>query len=260
MIHVPRLSPPSHLASVAATTWTHDLCEQRRQYYLRVSQHRKTGGTRGDEPKKPKANSGHYGHPSVRETLTKMFGPKCAYCEAEVDTVGWQHVEHFRPTSRYPALAYEWDNLLLACGRCNSEYKSDRFPIGPAGNSRRENRKMPCLLNGIGETALLLNPCVDRPEQHITFRDGKVVALTESGNRTRKICALNRATLVRSRQKRLIQVKFTVEQLRVAITAGDLPLVQRCSAILVDLTHPHSPFAGMVRAELARMGIDWQSL
>ena len=57
----------------------------------------------------------------------------CWYCERECDTgadPGWPlapTVDHFRPLSRFPQLAYEWSNWIFSCRRCNSE-KQNKWP------------------------------------------------------------------------------------------------------------------------------------
>ena len=40
--------------------------------------------------------------------------------------VAYEHIEHLKPKSKYPELAFQWENLHLACQRCNVE-KGDRF-------------------------------------------------------------------------------------------------------------------------------------
>lgn len=54
----------------------------------------------------------------VRDVLRAMCGEAepCCYCE---DSVG-ATVEHVRPRSLYPDLTFDWFNLLLACGACNT--------------------------------------------------------------------------------------------------------------------------------------------
>ncbi len=37
-------------------------------------------------------------------------------------------VDHFRPLSRYPGLAYQWSNWIFSCRRCNGENKQDKWP------------------------------------------------------------------------------------------------------------------------------------
>jgi 5-methylcytosine-specific restriction endonuclease McrA len=155
MIPVTREPTPAHLADGKnVAKWTNDLCERRRKYYRDLKAHRKPP-TGIPKPTRPHANRDHYAHDDVIAVLEAMFGSKCAYCEGDVAATSPQHVEHYRPASRYPALAHAWDNLLFACWHCNVTFKSDRFPIEPAGNTPKENRTNPSARTGQGEVA----PC-----------------------------------------------------------------------------------------------------
>lgn len=51
----------------------------------------------------------------MRMLLTK-YGPFCWYCGIDV-TYRERHVDHIIPTSK--GGDYHWDNLALACARCN---------------------------------------------------------------------------------------------------------------------------------------------
>lgn len=124
---------------------------------------------------------------SVRVALDELFHGKCAYCEQCIRDTEWE-VEHFRPKGRnattghmgYYWLAYTWENLLPACARCNKVRRdpptyADRkngetagkgvhFPIA-AGTSHVSDPA----IDVTNERPLLLNPCVDQPEDHIQF-------------------------------------------------------------------------------------------
>lgn len=237
-----------------------------REYNIALSEHKRDPSI--PKPKRPKADPNHYAHEQVKTALIEMFGSKCAYCESEVRAVSWQHVEHYRPQSRYPALSYKWENLLLACGRCNQKpYKADKFPIEPAGNTPKENRKRPESRTGADEIPLLINPCdtqeeciTFRPEEHITFKNGRVVALTRKGKFSRKIYGLNQDDLVRVRKQRWMLINVIAEDYLYAIHENDHAKISKLGSILRDCVNRYSPFAGMVRCELERMGIDWQNL
>ena len=56
---------------------------------------------------------------SVQEKLKSIYHLKCAFCEKKLLDAP-KHIEHYRPKDKYYWLAYSWDNLLLACGECNS--------------------------------------------------------------------------------------------------------------------------------------------
>lgn len=62
----------------------------------------------------------------VVAALKELAGPGelCMYCSANESS----HVEHYRPVSTFPELAFAYENYLWVCGICNSKYKGDRFP------------------------------------------------------------------------------------------------------------------------------------
>ena len=79
----------------------------------------------------------------------------CWYCERKCfadSDVGGQSpsLDHFRPISRFPHLAYEWTNWVFSCQRCNVDNKQDRWP-----------------------TDGFVDPCdsdiSERPEQYFTY-------------------------------------------------------------------------------------------
>lgn len=242
--------------------WTSILCNSRAQYYkdLGAFYRLHLSSNPISKPKRPHADNNHYGHEQVRSTLREMFGPKCAYCEGDVSALSPQHVEHYRPASRYPALAYEWENLLLACPHCNSTYKSDHFPVSPTGNTPREFHRTPCARTGSGELPLLLNPCQDNPEIHLSFKDGFVIALSDPGRRTRRICRLNRDELVKSRRRHLTLIRFAIEKYLLAKIELNTTETVRIAEILRDASDNYAPYAGMVRTELLSEGINWMTL
>jgi uncharacterized protein (TIGR02646 family) len=65
----------------------------------------------------------------AKQALAAMSYQKCAYCETPINAERSGQVEHFRPKSLFPLLAYEWDNYFLGCGGCNGA-KSDKWPSG----------------------------------------------------------------------------------------------------------------------------------
>ncbi len=69
------------------------------------------------------------------DDLSNVFFGNCGYCE-ETDK---GEVDHFRPKSRFPELAYEWTNWVFACHNCNHA-KGDKWPgrgyVDPCARSR----------------------------------------------------------------------------------------------------------------------------
>ena len=71
----------------------------------------------------------------AKRALATMSYQKCAYCETPINAERSGQVEHFKPKSLFPLLAYEWDNYFLGCGGCNGA-KSDKWPSGGIGYVR----------------------------------------------------------------------------------------------------------------------------
>ena len=79
----------------------------------------------------------------------------CWYCERICDALAESGgraptVDHFRPLSRFPQLAYEWSNWVFSCYACNVENKGYAWPDSG-----------------------LVDPCaavvVERPEQYFDY-------------------------------------------------------------------------------------------
>jgi uncharacterized protein (TIGR02646 family) len=155
------------------------------------------------------------------EALEKLYHFKCAYCESDTSAGAPFQVEHFRPKAKiqddlahfgYYWLAYEWSNLTLGCSICNNN-KRNHFPITGTRiteplldaeglpTSEYLSLNSPLLLN---EQALLLNPEIDKVEEHFYFLPtGKIVGKDQRGEKTIEILKLNRKRLIFWRKKLL---------------------------------------------------------
>jgi 5-methylcytosine-specific restriction endonuclease McrA len=143
---------------------------------------------------------------SIWEALINCFGQCCMYCEQPLGP-RWQ-IDNFRPErnamdldgeislDHYWWLALEWENLYLCCQECNA-IKRNLFPVA--------GQRAP--LETIGErltdeNRLLLDPCRDDPEQHLTITpNGIMYGRTHQGEVTIQVLGLNRDSLVQSRRK-----------------------------------------------------------
>lgn len=181
MIKVRRSTEPPFLAHKKAS-WTSALLS----------------ATTPDQRKKAEVK---YGHKSIKRALVEMFHGKCAYCESKIVHVDYGHIEHFRPKSidRFRSLAFEWENLFLACAKCNGpEYKADRFP--------EENEGGPPI-----------NPCDDSPNEHLVFsfdpigRVATVSYKTERGRISIELFGLNRPDL-RGHRSKVIEKLFVLSR------------------------------------------------
>lgn len=74
-----------------------------------------------------------YRKKSVREALKRMYGGRCCYCEAQIGTVAYEHIEHRKPKAidKFPELTFEWSNLHLACQKCNGAKKDQWHDSAP---------------------------------------------------------------------------------------------------------------------------------
>jgi len=195
-----------------------------------------------------------YQLPSVREALVELFYNKCAYCEIKLPSYQPGDASHFRPKSGvvgnegqyYPHLYYwlanAWDNLLLACTICDRTrfqegYKVDkgsRFPLEDeaqrAQQPGEESREKP----------LLLDPCVDFPEEHLVFDGlGNVYSSTPRGQTTIAVLDLNRSALVEARKKAAADLEMILESI-----SED---VNQLSSKILALTDASQEYAGMKR-------------
>jgi uncharacterized protein (TIGR02646 family) len=76
----------------------------------------------------------------VKNAFDAWSQGKCAYCESLINASRSQQVEHFKPKSLFPSLAYDWANYFLACNGCNGA-KLDKWP--KAGDYIRPDRGQP---------------------------------------------------------------------------------------------------------------------
>lgn len=178
-----------------------------------------------------------YKQSDVRDALKALYHGKCAYCEQKIEE--W-HVEHYRPKSRYYWLAYAWDNLLLACVKCN-RFKGDKFKVSgiAIGALDPETVQQDIHTQGaaydLREQPLLVNP--EREQDPLTAlafdRLGRVVSNEPRYAHTIEVCKLSRKDLCDSR--RFILDEFRSELEAVAWGMATMEPAAREQAILIKL-------------------------
>lgn len=189
------------------------------------------------------------------KALNRLFHGKCAFCERFVLSDAPGAVEHWRPKwatrglkrefslTHYWWLAFSWENLYLSCLDCN-KHRGPRFPVegertlGPGDDISLES-------------PLLLDPCADRPEEHLQFQhSGHVQPLTRRGEVTIALMALNRVQLVRSRLGVIQTVEAGFEAASHALSTSE-----HDAAVeeLNGLTSPHSQFSACARQILIKL-------
>lgn len=192
---------------------------------------------------------------AVKGALVDLFSAKCAFCECRFPAADF-NVEHFRPKAgalnldgrvdpeHYWWLAYEWENLYLACVFCNRG-KGSRFPVSAP--------RVPFSAFGdelLVEKPLLLDPCVDEPERQFVFReDGLVTSTTERGNTTIGVFGLNRDYLVEGRAKAYRDVQRTLRYVVTETVRGIAP--DRMENDLRSMSDGTQEFAAVRRQAVA---------
>jgi len=159
----------------------------------------------------------------ARPALLDLFHGKCAYCETPL-VASFGDIDHFRPKHdaaslrgdryqhHYAWLAYEWDNLLIACQACNrpmrtGSHRHGKGALFPVDGSRAR------LLASVDECrktekALLIDPCFDDPNEHLIFDEmGTCSSLTEKGLVSIEVFNLNRESLVVARRQVWLSTK-----------------------------------------------------
>lgn len=77
----------------------------------------------------PKDWKGHEYWQEIQKELRAAYSGICAYsCHWMPSGTGSNTVEHFKPKSKYPHLAYRWENYRLVCGKLNGR-KGDHEDI-----------------------------------------------------------------------------------------------------------------------------------
>jgi hypothetical protein len=193
---------------------------------------------------------------SFKEALAEAQYGKCCYCEAKILPVSSGDVDHFRPkgTVRQEAggealrpgyfwLAYDPENLLFACEKCNRSHKRDLFPLRDP--ERRSRHPFADLAE---EEPLLINPRQSDPQEHIGFRDEYPYPIGDGaiGRTTINCLGLDREQLNEARRDHLAMVRV-LWNLAEAIPR-ELPETAEAQLVLARLCEAPAPFAAATRA------------
>ena len=167
-------------------------------------------------------NGNIYGHVSVKSVLVEAQYGKCCYCERKFGATSYGAVEHFRPKGAvqqtkssarlvpgYYWLAFEWNNLLVSCEKCNTSYKGTLFPLEDPSARARSHKDDVCV-----ERSLFVDPSRENPREHIRFRRAAVSPTTPRGRETIAGVGLRRSELEEARKERLDVVESLQEIVR----------------------------------------------
>lgn len=199
-----------------------------------------------------------YRSTEVKEVLQRLQHNKCCYCERK--TSG--QIDHFRPKRAirqskgsnrihpgYYWLAYQWDNLLLACEDCNLK-KSDCFPLEDPGQRVRNH-----LDHLDREAPLLLNPYeVADPGEHLTFDGSACRPRTARGRETVTLLELNRPILQDERQRVLNTLEILSNVARDPEQSDTLR--RQASDAMDSCARTDAPYTAMVREYLSVVDVE----
>jgi uncharacterized protein (TIGR02646 family) len=203
------------------------------------------------------ANSRLYGHKTVKNLLLDAQNRKCCYCERKILPSGFGDVEHFRPKAGvrqigssalikpgYYWLAYDWTNLLVSCGVCNTAWKQTFFPL------RNERRRARWHGDRIAdERPMLVDPGSEDPRDHIRYSGDSPYALTPRGQTTIDRLGLRRGDLGEARRDLLTTLTY-LRGVAIRLGPGD-PDGAAAEIHLRSLADPSNEFSSMVMDFLA---------
>lgn len=163
----------------------------------------------------------------LKPKLERLSGGKCWYTEAKDKVSHWQ-VDHYRPKSLYPWLAFAWHNLRL-CGGIPNVKKLNNFPLEYEGRRATADRpdtrtEVPLLLDPTrwGDPDLLTfnsngEPACAKPRSSsVARRVRETVILLELDSEA--LCA-HRREKWRSCERKLKNLRAIIEERRQQETA-----------------------------------------
>ncbi|MGV3604307.1 MAG: HNH endonuclease [Dyadobacter fermentans] len=169
----------------------------------------------------------------------------CVYCEQNEAT----DIEHIYPKKLYPEKAFNWSNYVLACGKCNTHHKSDKFKIfNPEGSETVQDVTPP---RGVysqpnNDDALFINQRINDPMEYLELdlvnRQFIFTEKADAGTRefeiakyTKDLLGLNtRASLVANRKN---AAKFYLSRLERYVHALNSTTFAQLAGAIDDTEH-----------------------
>ncbi len=198
----------------------------------------------------------------VKEYLHSSQHGKCCYCERKRDEGGDSDVEHFRPKAKvkenekhkgYWWLAYEWDNLLIACKTCNKT-KDTQFPL--LDESKRAFKESDDIKK---EKPFLINPLTENPEDFIEYDIPKnnteplmikTIGKNERGKKTvNELTGINSKNVISRRVEKFKHYLYLCKYLA-SLKKDNLKertKIKQVKKDIKEMQDSHSEFAGMAR-------------
>lgn len=207
----------------------------------------------------PAFDASVYAHKKVKTALIAMQAGKCFLCESSVTHVAHGDVEHFRPKAAvrpdrdaplespgYYWLAYDWDNLFLACQKCNQSFKRNLFPLlNPDERARSSSDPIE------RERPVFIDPAREDPAELIGFRAEVPYAIdgNERASKTIAWLGLDRDPLnaERSRRYRALEHVYAIAY---RLQTVDEETRHRAQQYLQEAAADDAPFALMIQCAI----------
>ena len=218
----------------------------------------------GSSPTRSFKSRPYYRSDDVKDALVRMNHNKCCYCEAKPGGVSYFHVDHFRPkgafkqhrgdNNEYPGyywLAYCWENLMLACQKCNME-KGALFPLEDISQRARSHHN-----DLTKEYALFVNPAEEDPRDHIRFQEDLPVYQSERGRHTIEGVDLRRIELREDRLLHLEPIMIMIDMLKrnEGTPSQDDQDLDEMRNYIKEAMEPNAQFSSMVIDLVAHRGL-----
>lgn len=186
--------------------------------------------TRPECPHPDALENGNYKHPTNKAALLASSFDKCMYCESKILAIDFGDVEHIKPKAvgKFPELEFVWENLGIACGRCN--------------NSKTDNYH---------DDTPYINPYEEDPSQYLVADYHWIFAFrgNERGRVTIQDIGLNRPDLLEQRKTLLDRIMHTIEA---AYNTRNAELRSAALAALAEEANESQEYSMAVAARLAK--------
>lgn len=187
---------------------------------------------------------------AVKETLKAMCvsAEICNYCEQNEAN----DIEHVYPKSLFPAMAFQWNNFLLACKQCNTAYKLDSFAVLDAEDNIL---RIPRGIEPPHSNGAFIHPRMENPADFMilnlgSFRFDLMPGLdkknTNKAHYTLEVLQLNnRDQLVQSRKAAAIYRYQRMELLARILSAGSVSAIKELLTPYDDLIDDALPLSDL---------------
>ena len=176
-----------------------------------------------------------YQNTAVKDALRDETHSKCAYCESQIEHISYAHIEHILPKSIKPLLVCEWENLTLACQKCNM-YKGNYYLAA----------------------APLLNPYKDEVLQELGFFGPMALDRSARAKLTIEKLKLNRPELLFRRKEALSNIVLIMDL--IVACKGNVALREALKEQLSDKLNKKAEYTsctkGFTESEGPVRGID----